>query len=349
MRVPWHGRRRLRFAAAAAMTGLFCGAARAETRDPADLLARARTEGQVSFYNSVDVEVAERVKNAFEARYPGIKLNVERSGAQRLFQRLSQEYESGIYNADVVNSADAAHFVVWQRQGWLASYLPDEITQFYDKATYEPGGHYATWKASLSVVGYNTKYVKPDQAPKSYTDLLDPKWKGMIVKAHPSYSGTILTSTYQIAHALGWDYFQKLAGQKVMQVQSSTDSPKKLAIGERPIMADGTESNMFALKESGAPVEIVYPQEGSPFVPSPTAIMEKAPHPNAARLLQSFLYSVEMQEILVEAGERSLHPLVADKAGRRPLSSIKLLAADPAKILEEVDEIKARYTRYFGT
>jgi iron(III) transport system substrate-binding protein len=133
-----------------------------------------------------------------------------------------------------------------------------------------------------------------------------------------------------------------------MQVQSSTDSPKKLAIGERPIMADGTESNMFALKESGAPVEIVYPAEGSPYVPSPTGIMAKAPHPNAARLFQNFLYSVELQKILVDVGERSLHPLVADKAGRRPLASIKLWTADPAKILEEADEIKARYTHYFG-
>jgi iron(III) transport system substrate-binding protein len=349
LRVARHGGRGLGLAAVFAAIGLFSAAARAQTSDPAELLARARAEGQVSFYNSVDIEVAERVKKAFEARYPGIRLNVERSGAQRLFQRLSQEYESGIYNVDVVNSADAAHFVVWQRRGWLASYLPDSITRHYDKANYEPGGHYATWKASLSVVGYNTKYVKPDQAPTSYADLLDPKWKGMIVKAHPSYSGTILTSTYQIAHVLGWDYFQKLAMQKVMQVQSSTDSPKKLAIGERPVMADGTESNMFALKESGAPVEIVYPQEGSPFVPSPTAVMEKAPHPNAARLFQSFLYSVEMQEVLVEAGERSLHPLVPDKAGRRPLSSIKLLVTDPSKILDEVDAIKARYTQYFGT
>ncbi|GAC1332364.1 MAG: extracellular solute-binding protein [Beijerinckiaceae bacterium] len=335
--------------AAVASLALSSTTPRAKVDDLADLVARARAEGQVSFYNSVDIEVAERVKAAFVAKYPGIRVNVERSGAQRIFQRLSQEYESGIYNADVVNSSDAAHFVVWQRRGWLASYLPDEVARHYDKAEYDPGGHYATWKASLSVIGYNTKYVKPEQAPKSYADLLDPKWKGMIVKAHPAYSGTILTATYQIAHTLGWDYFQKLAGQQVMQVQSSTDSPKKLAVGERPIMADGTESNMFTLKESGAPVEIVYPSEGSPLVASPTGVMEKAPHPNAARLFQNFLYSVELQQILVEAGERSLHPLVAEKAGRRPLSSIKLLATDPAKILDEVNEIKARYTQYFGT
>jgi ABC-type Fe3+ transport system substrate-binding protein len=68
-----------------------------------------------------------------EARYLGIKVSVERAGAQRLFQRLSQEYESGIYNADVVNSADAAHFVLWAKRGWLAAYLPEDVTKYYDR------------------------------------------------------------------------------------------------------------------------------------------------------------------------------------------------------------------------
>ena len=83
--------------------------------------------------------------------------------------------------------------------------------------------------------------MKAADAPKSFADLLDPKWSGKIVKAHPSYSGTILTATYQIARDIGWSYFEKLAQQKVMQVQSATDPPKKLALGERAIMADGIE------------------------------------------------------------------------------------------------------------
>jgi iron(III) transport system substrate-binding protein len=83
-------------------------------------------------------------------------VSVERAGAQRLFQRLSQEYDSGIYNADVVNSADAAHFVFWARRGWLAAYLPEEVPKHYAKTNYDPDRRYATWKASLSVVGYDT-------------------------------------------------------------------------------------------------------------------------------------------------------------------------------------------------
>jgi iron(III) transport system substrate-binding protein len=315
-----------------------------------ELIEAAAKEGVVNFYTSVDVEVAESVKKAFEAKYPGLRMAVERSGAQRLYQRLGQEYASGIFNADVVNSADAAHFVVWKRQGWLAPYVAEDVAKHYAPEHVDPDGQFATWKASLCVAGYNTKFVKAADAPKSYADLLDPKWRGLIVKAHPAYSGTILTETAAVAKALGWSFFEGLAKQRVMQVQSSTDSPKKLAIGERPILADGTESNMFTLKEAGSPVEVVYPAEGTPFVPSPTGVLAKAPHPNAARLLQSFLYSPELQQILIDrGGERSLHPLAKEHPGRRPLSEIKLLTVDPALVADKADEIKANYTKYFGT
>ena len=82
----------------------------------------------------------------------------------------------------------------------------------------------------------NTQLVSALDAPKGFRDLLDAKWKGKLVKAHPGYSGTILTSTFQTARELGWDYFEKLAAQQVMQVQSSTDPPRKVTAGERPVI-----------------------------------------------------------------------------------------------------------------
>ena len=148
----------------------------------------------------------------------------------------------------------------------------------------------------------NTDLVKAEDAPKSYEALLDPKWKGKIVKAHPGYSGTILTATYQTARDVGWDYYEKLAKQRIMQVQSASDPPKKLALGERAIMADGIEYGVFQLKETGKPVEPIYASEGTPLIVGPNGVMKSAPNPNAARLLQSYMLSAECQQFNVEFG-----------------------------------------------
>jgi iron(III) transport system substrate-binding protein len=313
------------------------------------LVEAAKKEGKVVFYTAVDIEAAEKVGASFRQKYPGIEIQVERSGSERLFQRIGQEYGSNIANADVVNTSDAAHYLLWKRQGWLAPYVPEDVAKHYGENA-DPDGLYATWRATLSPIAYNTKYVKPEDAPKSFADLLEPKWRGLIVKAHPGYSGTILTATAQIARELGWDYLSKLGKQRVMQVQSSTEPPKKLAIGERPIMADGNEYNLFTLKESGSPIEIVYPSEGTPFIASPSAVMAKAPHPNAARLLQSFLYTPETQQLLIDAGGlRSLHPATKEPAGRKPLREIKLFKDDAAAVVDKVEEIKANYAKAFGT
>jgi iron(III) transport system substrate-binding protein len=313
-----------------------------------ELIAAAQKEGKVIWYTAVDLPVAERIAKAFEAKYPGIAMRVERSGGERIFQRIGQEYASNIHAVDVVNSSDAAHFIVWKRDGILAPYIPEDVALHYPPEHRDPDGLFASWRIWLCVIGYNTKLISAAEAPKSFADLLDPKWVGKIVKAHPGYSGTIMTATFQMARDIGWDYFEKLAQQKVMQVQSSADPPKKLALGERAIMADGNEYNLVQLKEKGDPVEIVYPTEGTPIIIGPSGVLKDAPNPNAARLLQSFMFSPECQQLMVDVGGlRSFHALVKDKPGRKPLRDIKLMKDDAAAVEQQAEEIKARYTKYF--
>jgi len=340
------------FAAVSLAVPLLGRRARAGVAAPAkvtpELIEAARKEGKVIWYTAVDLPVAERIAKSFEAKYPGIAMRVERSGGERIFQRIGQEYASKIHAVDVVNSSDASHFIVWKREGLLAPYVPEDVALHYPAEHKEPDGLFASWRIWLSVIGYNTKQVKKEEAPKSFADLLDPKWSGKIVKAHPGYSGTIMTATFQIARDVGWDYFEKLAKQNVMQVQSSADPPKRLALGERAIMADGNEYNLFQLKEKGEPVEIVYPTEGTPLIVGPSGVFKDAPHPNAARLLQSFMFLAETQQLMVDfGGLRSFHALVKDKAGRKPLREIKLMKDDPAAVEKQADEIKSRYTKYF--
>jgi iron(III) transport system substrate-binding protein len=312
------------------------------------LIEAAKKEGKVVYYTSIDLPLAERIAKAFEAKYPGITVRVERTGAERVFTRIGQEYASNVHAVDVVNSSDAAHFIVWKRQGLLAPFVPEDVAKSYPADHKDAEGLYASFRIGLSVIAYNTGLVKPEDAPKSFADLLDPKWKGKLVKAHPGYSGTIMTATFQMARDLGWGYFEKLAQQNVLQVQSATDTPKKIALGERAIMVDGGEYNIFQLREKGQPVEPVYASEGTPLIVGPNGIFKEAPNPNAARLFQCFGFSAECQQLISDAGgQRSAHPAVKEKAGRKPFKDVKTMKEDAAGVEKSADEIKAKYVKIF--
>ena len=313
-----------------------------------ELIAAAQKEGKVTWYTSVDLALGEKVAKLFEAKYPGVSMKVERSGAERNFQRIGQEYGSKIYNCDVVNSSDASHFIIWKRQQLLAAYVPEEVAQHFPDAHKDADGMYASWRITLSPLAYNTKLVKAEDAPKSFADLLDPKWSGKIVKAHPGYSGVIMTTTQQLSRELGWSWFEKLSKQKVMQVQSGTEPPKKMLAGERAIMADGGEYLLILMKEKGDPVEIVYPTEGTPFIVGPNGIFKAAPNPNAAKLFQNYCFTPDAQRIVIDAGGlRSLHTQVKEHAGRKPLADIKLMKEDAAGAEAQSEEIKAKYQKLF--
>jgi iron(III) transport system substrate-binding protein len=313
------------------------------------LIEAARKEGKGTFYSALELATSERLARDFETKYPGIAIRVERSGAERIFQRIAQEQSSRIYAVDVVCSTDPSHFIDWAGKNWVEPYVSEDMVKHFPPERVDPNGTHATLCAWLEAIGYNSDLVKPEDAPKSYADLLDPKWRGKLVKAHPGYSGAILTTTYLLARELGWPYLEKLAQQKVMQVQSAAEPPKKVAIGERAAMVDGNDYNLDLLKAKNSPVETVHPAEGSPVIPVPAGIFRSAPNPNVARLFQSYLFSVEAQQTFVDVfAHRSFHAFAKEKPGRAPLSSFKLLQADPKLVLAQSAEIKERYSKIFG-
>ena len=313
-----------------------------------ELIAAAKKEGKVVWYTSIDLKVSQEVAQRFEAKYPGVKVQVERTGAERILQRIGQEYQSNIHAADVVNSSDASHLAYWKEQGWLAPYVPEDVAKFYPPEHKDADGMYASFRIFLCIIAYNTSLVKKDEAPKSFADLLKPEWKSKIVKAHPGYSGTILTATFQTARDLGWGYFEKLAQQDVLQVQSASVPPKKLALGERAVQADGVEYLIFKEKESGQPVEPVYATEGTPLIVGPNGIFKAAPNPNAARLFESYCFTAECQQVNIDTGGlRSAHPQTKEKAGRTPLKDIKLMKDDAVGVLKNAAAVKAHYVKLF--
>jgi len=133
-----------------------------------------------------------------------------------------------------------------------------------------------------------------------------------------------------------------------MQVQSAADPPKKLALGERAIMVDGSDYVLTLLRDAGQPVELVYPAEGTPLVVGPNGVFKGSPNPNAARLFNAYCFSREAQQFIVDVGAlRSVHPQVRERPRRKPLAEISTMKDDAVAVEKTADEIKARYARIF--
>jgi iron(III) transport system substrate-binding protein len=284
----------------------------------------------------------------FEAAYPGIKVDVHRTGSQRILQRVMQELQAGIKNVDVVHTSDAGHFVLLKDKKLLAQHTPPGVERF-PSGFKDRDGYYYGLRATVNVIAYNTTAVSAAEAPRTWKDLLDPKWKGKEVTAHPGYSGVIATHVLALVQLHGWDYFKALAANRVMLVQSAVDPSGVVASGERVVAVNGGDYVFYKQKKKGAPLELVYPKEGVPLVVSPTAITVFAPHPNAARLFTDYSFSREVQQALADSeGLYTGHPEVKYPADKPKLSDLKLLQVDPEELEKRNEEIKKRFVEFFG-
>ncbi|HEY7518782.1 MAG TPA: extracellular solute-binding protein [Methylomirabilota bacterium] len=318
----------------------------AAAQDPR--LEAARKEGKVVWYTSLALPSAEKVAKLFETKYPGIKVDVHRTGSQRILQRVMQELQANIKNADVIHTSDAGHYVLLKEKKLLLKYTPAGADRF-PAGFKDRDGYYYGLRATVNVIAYNTKAVPAAEAPKTWKDLLAPRWKGKLVTAHPGYSGVIATHVLALSHLLGWDYFKALGQQSVMIVQSATDPAGVVASGERPVAANSGEYTFYQSKKAGNPLEIVYPKEGVPLVVSPTAIAAFAPRPNAARLFTDFTFSKEVQQVLADSeGLYTGHPEVTYPADKPKLGDLKLLTVDAEELEKRSEEIKRRFVEFFG-
>jgi len=308
----------------------------------------AKKEGKVVWYTSLALPTAEKVGKLFEAAYPGIKVEVQRTGSQRILQRVMQELQANLKLVDVIHTSDAGHFVLLKEKKLLMKYTPPGVDAF-PPGFKDKDGYYFTLRATVNVIAYNTKLVPAAEAPKGWKDLLDPKWRGKMVTAHPGYSGVISTHVLALVQLYGWDYFKQLAQNKLMLVQSAVDPAGVVASGERQVAVDGGDYYYYQMKKKGNPIEVVYPKEGVPLVVSPTAIASFAPHPNAARLFTDFTFSRELQQVMADSeGLYTGHPEVKYPADKPKLSDLKLLTVDPEELEKRNEEIKTRFVEFFG-
>jgi iron(III) transport system substrate-binding protein len=308
----------------------------------------ARKEGKVVWYTSLALPSAERVAKLFETAYPGVKVEVHRTGSERILSRVMQELQANIKNADVVHTSDAGHFVLLKSKNLLMRYAPSGVDSF-PAGFKDRDGFYFGLRATVSVIAYNTRAVSAAEAPRTWKDLLDPKWKGKMVTAHPGYSGVIATHVLALVNQFGWEYVKQLAQNRLMLVQSAVDPSGVVASGERAVAANGGEYTFYQTRKKGNPIEIVYPKEGVPLVVSPTAITSFAPHPNAAKLFTDFSFSREVQQVMADSeGLYTGHPEVRYPADKPKLSELRLLSVDPEELEKRNEEIKKRFVEFFG-
>jgi iron(III) transport system substrate-binding protein len=314
----------------------------------AALLDAARKEGKVIWYTSLAVPSSTALAHYFMNKHKGIEVEVHRTGSQRVLQRVMQEATAGIKNVDIIHTSDAGHFVLLKDKGLLLKYVP-KSSEAFPAGFKDKGGFYYGLRATLSVIAYNPKIVADKDAPKTWKDLLNAKWRGKEVTAHPGYSGIIMTHVLALVKQYGWEYFQELAKNKVHITQSANDPAGVVASGERPVGVNGAEYFYYKTLKQGNPIKIVYPKEGVPLVVSPTAIAAAAPHPNASKLFTEFILTKESQQFLADReGLYTGHPDVTYPKDKPMLKDLKLLAVEADELEKRNDEIKKKFTEFFG-
>ncbi len=310
------------------------------------VLDQARKEGKVVWYSSLGLSLAQKVCDAFSRKNLGIVCELNRDGSGRIFQKVMQEAGANLAIADVVHTSDISHFLDFKAKGMLVKYRPAGAERFRPDFR-DRDGFYTVLRGTPYVMAINTQKVPKAEAPRRWTDLLDPRWKGKLVHAHPGYSGVVVTGMTGILGALGWDYYAALAKNEPLIVQSAEDPPMKVAGGEAWIGVAG-EYNFYRAAKKGNPIEIIFPEEGVPFVSSATAILARAPHPNAARVFTDWLFGKEAQQLMADDGLYVPNEEVSYPQGKRPLKEIKLLPAAPEEIDKRNEEIKSRFRELFG-
>jgi iron(III) transport system substrate-binding protein len=189
--------------------------------------------------------------------------------------------------------------------------------------------------------------VKPEDVPKNWPDLLDPKWRNQVSVGHPGFSGYVGTWVLVMRKLYGWEYFEKLEKNQPLLGRSVNDTITMLNSGERSVAA-GPSGTTLVSADKGNPLALVYPTDGAVLMVSPSAVMANAPHPNAARLFMEFLLGEEHARISVKMRNESLRPEVKPLAGARPFTEVKVIRLSTAEIDKGIPEVIEQWRDTFG-
>jgi iron(III) transport system substrate-binding protein len=315
-----------------------------------ELYEAAKKEGEITWYSGqLSAESSEGVGRAFTEIYPGVRVNVVRSTSQVAFQRLSQDMRARVAQCDVFASTDSGHYTFLKREGALMQFRPKNADGLVPSLrTADPDNYFQSCYVGLYMLGYNTQKVSEAEAPKSWKDVLDPKWKDKLAVGHPGYSGAIGIWAVMMRKMYGWDYFKALERNKPQIGRSSQDPVTMMNAGERFVGVGVPSGTMLLSMSRGNPLKLIYPTDGTVVTATPCAILRNAPHPNAAKLFLEFATGPHYSRTVTKFFGESLRPEVPPPEGAKPLDQIKLISPTAAEAEKEVPEVRELWRDTFG-
>src|SRR4030088_671933 len=312
--------------------------------------AAKKEGGELTWYTAHSDDItAQALGRSFESLYPGIKVNVLRTTAQVAYQRITQEIKASAIQCDVLSSTDLGHSVELKAKAAFEKYVPETSSKVLDiYKGYDPDGYYFVTSAGLIGIGYNTTKVKEADAPKNWTDLLDPKWKDNIALGHPGFSGYVGTWALTLRNQYGWQFFEKLVKNNPRVGRSINDTVTMLNAGESAVAGSGPATPLRETVRKGNPLAMVYPTDGSVLIIAPSSIMKVRKHPNASRLFMEFLMSPGASQIWVEHFNESIRPEVSAYEGAKSAKDLKIIRPTVAEITKGVPEVISQWRETFG-
>ncbi len=316
---------------------------------PAQIEAAAKQEGEFSWYTSLPQSVAEAFLGRFHQKYPEITPRLTRGSTFDMIAKVQNELAQGELKADALHVLDVGVFIQLKREGQLYEYNSPEYRKLPPQ--YKDDGYWGAMRLVAICMAYNPQRTKPEQAPRTWEDLLDPRWAGgNIAFKDARTAGSAYAQYYFLRDRYGSIFWERLGRQQPKILRSAQEIADALLSGEVALAGGMMGYKVYDEQQKGRPIEAVWPADGVPIVLGPLAIMERARHPNAAKLFLDFALSREGQTIFQNlAWSYSVRPDVRPLPGRPEISKMKQMTplAGWEDYLDRQPQFRAEFSECF--
>jgi iron(III) transport system substrate-binding protein len=312
-----------------------------------DLVKAACAEGQVVYYTGQSDGDERNIIEPFVKQFPCIKVSIVSAVTGRLYERILTEAQAGKPQADVVMITDEALTQRLMDKKLLAPWTPPEDAAYPSNA--KMSGWWYAGSGSFMLPFYNTDLVTAADAPKTWSDLVNPKWHGRLSTSPITIGGTAWMQYAFMHDVMGTDYLKKFAAQEPKLFPAYDPAVMSVARGEQLIGVSAALNEYSERVGNSAPIVPIFPTEGVPFTNYPMMLLASSPHPHAGELFANWYLSKVGQAGLVRVrGAYSARADVASAPGNPPLAQIKVWNPGHDVILKEHDAVMNEVLALFG-